>query len=226
MYPPGMTYPAWQSYVQNPPWLDHSRGGYENDVDSPSPLTRWIEEFQFPDSLKVLPHVGYYDGKGDTDNFIHVFKGELWMEKHGYTVSSLMDTAYWSSEYVQVYARQVGRVLLDGGAAYDIIYKHYFLKLRKEVAERGKDIYTTLSGFSGEHVSPLGEISLRIAMGESPHHRSEQITFVIVRSDSPQNMLFETTVITELGMIPSTMHSTVFYQSEIGPELSCQSTKT
>nr|GEX21375.1 hypothetical protein [Tanacetum cinerariifolium] len=32
---------------------------------------------------------------------------------------------------VQVYGIHVGRVLLDRGAAYDIIYKHCFLKLRK-----------------------------------------------------------------------------------------------
>ncbi|GJV78826.1 hypothetical protein Tco_1514696 [Tanacetum coccineum] len=76
-----MAYPIGKSYGQNPPWLDHSRGGHENDVDSSSPLTRWIEEFQFPDGLKVPPHVGYYDGKGDPDNFIHVFEGEIRMEK-------------------------------------------------------------------------------------------------------------------------------------------------
>ncbi|GKC56037.1 reverse transcriptase domain-containing protein [Tanacetum coccineum] len=112
---------------------------------------------------------------------------------------------------VQVYRRQVGRVLLDGGAACDIIYEHCFLKLRNEVRERRKDIYTTLSGFFGEQVSPLGEISLQITVGEAPHHRSKQITFLIVRSDSPQNILFGRTAIAELGMIPSTMHFAVLY---------------
>nr|GEZ73350.1 hypothetical protein [Tanacetum cinerariifolium] len=38
------TYSVGQSYRQNPSWLDHSRGGYGNDADSPSPLGRWIEE--------------------------------------------------------------------------------------------------------------------------------------------------------------------------------------
>ncbi|GJZ66102.1 hypothetical protein Tco_0622798 [Tanacetum coccineum] len=120
---------------------------------------------------------------------------------------------------VQVYRRQVGRVLLDGRAACDIIYEHCFLKLRKEVREMRKDVYTTLSGFSGEQVNPLGEISLLITVGEAPHHRSEHITFLIVRSDSPQNMLLERTVIAELGTIPSTMHSAVLYQSKEGPRV-------
>nr|GEX80471.1 reverse transcriptase domain-containing protein [Tanacetum cinerariifolium] len=70
MYPPNHTYPP-----------NHSRGGYENNVEKPSPLTRWIEEFQFPNGLKVPPHLGYYDGKGDPDNFIHVFEWAMRMEK-------------------------------------------------------------------------------------------------------------------------------------------------
>ncbi|GJT02808.1 hypothetical protein Tco_0823977 [Tanacetum coccineum] len=120
---------------------------------------------------------------------------------------------------VQVYGRHVGRVLLDGGVAYDIKYEHCFLKLRKDIRERMRDIYTTMSRFSGEQVSPLGEISLLITIGEAPHHRNEQITFLIVRSGSPNNMLLKRTEIVGLGMIPSMMHSAVLYQSEAGPKV-------
>ncbi|GKC53560.1 hypothetical protein Tco_1076305 [Tanacetum coccineum] len=74
---------------------------------------------------------------------------------------------------VQVYGRQVGRVLLDEGAAFDIIYEHYFLKLQKEVRERRKDVYIKLSRFSGEQVNLLGEISLQITMrSPKPHERT------------------------------------------------------
>nr|GEU86392.1 hypothetical protein [Tanacetum cinerariifolium] len=74
---------------------------------------------------------------------------------------------------VQVYKRQVGRVLLDGRAACDIIYEHCFLNLEKEISERKRDVYTTLFGFSSEQVISLGEISLPIMVGEHPHHMSE-----------------------------------------------------
>ncbi|GJY55198.1 retrovirus-related pol polyprotein from transposon TNT 1-94 [Tanacetum coccineum] len=47
-----------------------------------------------------------------------------------------------------------------------------------EVRERREDVYTTLSGFSNEQFSPLGEISLWITMGEASHHRSGQIIFL------------------------------------------------
>ncbi|GJY60289.1 hypothetical protein Tco_0460946 [Tanacetum coccineum] len=116
---------------------------------------------------------------------------------------------------VQVYGRHVGRVLLDGGAACDKKYEHCFLKLIKEIREKMRDIYTTLSRFSGEQVNPLGEISLLITVGEALYHKSEQITFLIVCSDSPNNMLFGRTAIAGLGMIPSMMHSAVLYQPEV-----------
>nr|GFB00682.1 hypothetical protein [Tanacetum cinerariifolium] len=81
------------------------------------------------------------------------------------------------------------------------------------------DVYTTLSRFSGEQVNPLGEFSLLIIVGEALHHRSEQITFRIVCFDSPNNMLLGRTTITELGMIPSTMHFAVLYQSKPEPRV-------
>ncbi|GKC49984.1 hypothetical protein Tco_1072729 [Tanacetum coccineum] len=82
-----------------------------------------------------------------------------------------------------------------------------------------RDVYTTLSGFSSEQVNPLGEISLLIIVGEAPHYRNEQITFLIIRSDSPNNMLLKRTEIVGLGMIPSMMHSAILYQSEAGPKV-------
>ncbi|GJR06848.1 hypothetical protein Tco_0529832 [Tanacetum coccineum] len=118
---------------------------------------------------------------------------------------------------IQVYERHVGRVLLEGGAVCDIIYKHFFLNPRKEIREKMRDVYTTLSGFSDKQVNPLGEISLLVNVGEALHHMSDQITFLIVYSDSPNNMLFGRTAIAGLGMIPSTMHFAVPYQSEARP---------
>ncbi|GJT47193.1 hypothetical protein Tco_0955908 [Tanacetum coccineum] len=67
---------------------------------------------------------------------------------------------------VQVYRRQVGRVLLDGGAACDIIYEHCFLMLRNEVRERRKDIYTTLSGFFVQSDSSQNILFGRTAIAE------------------------------------------------------------
>ncbi|GKA87851.1 hypothetical protein Tco_0809615 [Tanacetum coccineum] len=68
--PPNQTHPSGVMYYTGCP-----EGGYRNNEGSPSPLVRCIEEFQLPGGLRIPPHVGYYDGKGDPDDFIHAFEG-------------------------------------------------------------------------------------------------------------------------------------------------------
>ncbi|GJV65248.1 hypothetical protein Tco_1476076 [Tanacetum coccineum] len=84
-----MGYPTGQNYDKTPLWLGPLRGGYGYDEESPSSLIRWIEELLFLDGLKVSPHVGYYDGKGDLDNFIHVFEGAMRMEKWSFLKATM-----------------------------------------------------------------------------------------------------------------------------------------
>nr|GEV12697.1 reverse transcriptase domain-containing protein [Tanacetum cinerariifolium] len=40
-----------------------------------------IEDYLLPDGLKMPSHVGSYDGKGDPDNFLHLFEGAIHMQK-------------------------------------------------------------------------------------------------------------------------------------------------
>ncbi|GJT10553.1 reverse transcriptase domain-containing protein [Tanacetum coccineum] len=53
-------------------------------ADSTSYIThfvRWIEDFPLMDGLKMPSHIGSYDGKGDPDNFLHLFEGVIRMQK-------------------------------------------------------------------------------------------------------------------------------------------------
>nr|GEY85398.1 reverse transcriptase domain-containing protein [Tanacetum cinerariifolium] len=49
----------------------------------------------------------------------------------------------------------------------------------------------TLVSFSGEQSWPLGEIPLEITIGDRPFIRMETLNFVLIRSDSPHNLLLE-----------------------------------
>ncbi|GJW47368.1 reverse transcriptase domain-containing protein [Tanacetum coccineum] len=40
-----------------------------------------IEDYPLPDGLKIPSHIGSYDGKGDPDNFRHLFEGAIRMQK-------------------------------------------------------------------------------------------------------------------------------------------------
>ncbi|GJU91106.1 hypothetical protein Tco_1303529 [Tanacetum coccineum] len=44
---------------------------------SVTPFVRWIKEYHLPDGLKMPSHVGCYDEKGDTDNFLHLLEGTI-----------------------------------------------------------------------------------------------------------------------------------------------------
>ncbi|GKD75874.1 hypothetical protein Tco_1334156 [Tanacetum coccineum] len=63
----------------NPSQTPH--GLFTYITNSATLFARWIEEHPLPDGLKMPPHVGSYDGKGDPDNFLHLFKGAIRMQK-------------------------------------------------------------------------------------------------------------------------------------------------
>ncbi|GKA71941.1 hypothetical protein Tco_0778157 [Tanacetum coccineum] len=52
-----------------------------NPVGSVTPFVHWIEDYPFPNGLKIPSHIGSYDGKGDLDNFLHLFEGAIRMQK-------------------------------------------------------------------------------------------------------------------------------------------------
>ncbi|GJS36636.1 NADH-plastoquinone oxidoreductase subunit 7 [Tanacetum coccineum] len=56
-------------------------GLFADLTGSVTPFVRWIEDYPLPAGLKMPSHVGSYDGKGDPDNFLHLFEGAIRMQK-------------------------------------------------------------------------------------------------------------------------------------------------
>ncbi|GKB64458.1 hypothetical protein Tco_0920644 [Tanacetum coccineum] len=56
-------------------------GSFADLTGSVTPFVRWIEDYPLPDGLKMPSHIGSYDGKGDPDNFLHLFKWAFRMQK-------------------------------------------------------------------------------------------------------------------------------------------------
>jgi hypothetical protein len=54
---------------------------YPESTGPTTPFVRWIEDYPLPDGLKMPSHIGTYDGKGDPDNFLHLFEGAIKMQK-------------------------------------------------------------------------------------------------------------------------------------------------
>ncbi|GJR42938.1 hypothetical protein Tco_1311041 [Tanacetum coccineum] len=74
-----------------------------------TPFVRWIEDYPLPDGLKMLSHVCSYDGKGDLDNYLHLFKCVIRMPKWAMPIAfhmftyTLKDSAWiwWNGQKVR-----------------------------------------------------------------------------------------------------------------------------
>ncbi|GJR12997.1 reverse transcriptase domain-containing protein [Tanacetum coccineum] len=106
----------------------------------------------------------------------------------------------------RVSERQVNWAYMDRGSSCEVIYEHCFLKLKPSIISLRVYSKVPLVGFSREHSWPLGEVTLEITIGKSPFIRTEVLNFVIVRSDSPHNLILGRTAMQRMGIVVSIIH--------------------
>ncbi|GJZ74537.1 reverse transcriptase domain-containing protein [Tanacetum coccineum] len=117
---------------------------------------------------------------------------------------------------VYISGRQVNRAYLDGGSSCDVIYEHCFLKLKPSIRSLRVDSNTPLVGFSGEQSWPLGEIPQEVTIGEGPIAVTKTLTFVIIKSDSPHNLLLGRTAMQQMGIVVSTVYEAIKFHTPRG----------
>nr|GEV77939.1 retrovirus-related Pol polyprotein from transposon TNT 1-94 [Tanacetum cinerariifolium] len=100
----------------------------------------------------------------------------------------------------KIFGRKVGRVHMDSGSSCEVIYEHCFLKLKPYIQASKVDSHVSLVGFPGKKSWAVGEVLSEITIGNAPLTRSETLNFVIVRSNSPYNMLLGRTTMQKMGM--------------------------
>nr|GEV40227.1 hypothetical protein [Tanacetum cinerariifolium] len=71
----------------NMPAYPNPAGPFADFAGSVTPFVCWIEDYPLLDGLKMPSHIGSYDGKGDPDNFLHLFEGFV----HGLRTRSLVE---------------------------------------------------------------------------------------------------------------------------------------
>ncbi|GJT29380.1 hypothetical protein Tco_0909655 [Tanacetum coccineum] len=57
-------------------------GSFADSTGFVTHFLRWIEDYPLSDGLKMTSYIGSYDGKGDPDNFLHLFEGAIRMQKY------------------------------------------------------------------------------------------------------------------------------------------------
>ncbi|GJS34796.1 reverse transcriptase domain-containing protein [Tanacetum coccineum] len=115
-----------------------------------------------------------------------------------------------------VFGRKVGRVYMDSESTCEVIYKHFFEKLNPTIKATRVNMKTPLVGFSGKRSWSIGEVPLEIKIGEHTLSRIETLNFIIVKSDSPHNMMLGRTTMQKIGIVVSTIHEAIKFHTKKG----------
>ncbi|PKA60906.1 hypothetical protein AXF42_Ash006541 [Apostasia shenzhenica] len=99
----------------------------------------------------------------------------------------------------------VRRVLLDSGSATDILFESAFLQmgLKKVNLLRAG---TTLLGFSGVRVQPLGFVALPVSFSDDNGYAMNMMNFAVIRAKSGYNAILGRTIFNSFRMVISMPH--------------------
>nr|GEZ21669.1 hypothetical protein [Tanacetum cinerariifolium] len=100
----------------------------------------------------------------------------------------------------------IHRMYVDGGSSTEVLYEHCFNQLQPEIKNQMVSAMTSLTGFSGETIWPLGQLRLLVIIEDAEHSTKAWMNFMIVRSLSPYNGIIERPRIREIQAVPSTAH--------------------
>nr|GEY85189.1 reverse transcriptase domain-containing protein [Tanacetum cinerariifolium] len=111
--------------------------------------------------------------------------------------------------------QKVGFDVLTGSSMV-ILYGHCFNRLRPEIKSQMVPTTTSMTGFSGETIWPLGQLRLLVIIGDTNHSTRAQMNFMIVRSLSPYNGIIGRPGIRAIQVVPSTVHGMLKFPIEGG----------
>ncbi|GKC74123.1 reverse transcriptase domain-containing protein [Tanacetum coccineum] len=106
----------------------------------------------------------------------------------------------------EIGGHMIHRMYVDGGSSTEVLYEHCFNQLRPEIKNQMVPTTTSLTGFSGETIWPLGQLRLLVTIGDVDHFTKAWMNFMIVRSLSPYNGIIGRPGIREIRAVPSTAH--------------------
>nr|GEX68304.1 reverse transcriptase domain-containing protein [Tanacetum cinerariifolium] len=100
----------------------------------------------------------------------------------------------------------IHRMYVDDSSSMEILYERCFNRLRPEIKSQMVPATTSLIGFTGETIWPLGQLRLLVIIGDANHSTRAWINFMIVRSLSPYNGIIGRPGIRAIQAVPSTFH--------------------
>nr|GEU44686.1 reverse transcriptase domain-containing protein [Tanacetum cinerariifolium] len=108
----------------------------------------------------------------------------------------------------------IHRMYINGGSSMEILYEHCFNRLRPEIKGQMDPATTSLTGFSGETIWPIGQLRLLVTIGDAAHSTKAWMNFMVVKSLSPYNGIIERPGLKAIQAVPSTVHGMLNSQEE------------
>ncbi|RRT45610.1 hypothetical protein B296_00031832 [Ensete ventricosum] len=109
----------------------------------------------------------------------------------------------------------VKRVMIDTGSSTDILYFDAFQRLGltdRDIAP----LTSTLTGFTGDSVSPLGTTTIPVTFGGEPKSKTMMVSFMVVKLPSAYNAIIGHPTLNRLKAIISTYHRILKFSTRAG----------
>nr|GEU70962.1 reverse transcriptase domain-containing protein [Tanacetum cinerariifolium] len=100
----------------------------------------------------------------------------------------------------------IHRMYIDCGSSMEILYEHCFSRLQPEIKNQMVPAITSLTGFNGETIWPLGQLRLLVTIGDATHSTKAWMNFMVVKSMSHYNGIIGRPGLKAIQAVPSTVH--------------------
>ena len=132
------------------------------------------------------------------DNHIIRFSEEDAWRLH-YPYDDALVVSIWVGDY------NTYRILVDNGSSADILYYPAFQQMRID-RERLVSMNTSLVGFGGTRVNPLGVVTLPVTVGYYPQQITKDVTFLVVDCSFAYNAILGQPTLNAWKAVTSTYH--------------------
>ncbi|GJU17867.1 hypothetical protein Tco_1145833 [Tanacetum coccineum] len=116
----------------------------------------------------------------------------------------------------EIGGHMIHHMYIDEGSSTEVLYEHCFNQLRPEIKNQMVRATTSLTGFSGETIWPLGQLRILVTIGDADHSAKAWMNFMIMRSLSPYNGIIVRLRIQEIQAVPSTAHGMLKFPANGG----------